>query len=100
MQPPDSERLKVLETKWETMIPNLATKTDLAQLETKLGERLSNIERDIAVIKTEVGHYATKAGLSELHANIQKDIRSQTWLIVLAVVLAQALPAVPASFAV
>lgn len=32
MDPPDKERLKVLETKWDAVIPTLATKTDIAAL--------------------------------------------------------------------
>lgn len=51
----------------------------------KTGERLGNIERDVAVMK------ATGATKEDLH----KELHSTTWKLVVAIVLAQLLPALP-----
>lgn len=60
----------------------------LAKLEglaEKTGDRLTNIERDLAVLK------ATSATKEDLH----REMHSTTWKLVGAIVLAQLLPALP-----
>lgn len=59
--------------------------TKLEALAEKMGERLSNIERDVAVMK------ATGATKEDLH----KELHATTWKLVGAIVLAQLLPALP-----
>lgn len=70
----------------------------------KLEESMNQVKIDLAVLSSEVSSFrteafrafATKEDLANLHVGLQKDIRSQTWLIIVVVVLAQALPAIPA----
>lgn len=55
----------------------------------KTGERLANIERDLAVLRAESTRYATK---EDLH----RELHGTTWKLVGAIILAQLLPAIPA----
>ncbi|WP_343625406.1 hypothetical protein [Roseateles puraquae] len=57
----------------------------LEALAEKTGERLVAIERDLAVIK------ATGVSKEDLH----KELHATTWKLVVAIVLAQLLPALP-----
>lgn len=68
------------------------TEARIAKLEAiaeKTGERLGNIERDIAVMRSESTRYATK---EDLH----RELHGQTMKLGAAIILAQLLPAIPA----
>jgi hypothetical protein len=61
--------------------------TKLELLAEKTSEKLTGIERDLAILKTEASHYATKADV----ANAKNSI--VMW-VVSAILLAQLLPSI------
>ncbi len=54
----------------------------LEQIAEKTADRLATIEQDIAVIKSSLLHYATKADISALAVAMHSDINAQTWKLV------------------
>lgn len=63
--------------------PTLETR--VAKLETlaeKTGERLGAIERDVAVLRTQSAHYATKEDIAALRGDVYKIVNEQTWKII------------------
>ena len=58
--------------------------TRVAKLEAlaeKTSERLGAIERDVAVLRTQSVHYATKEDIAALRGDVYKIVNEQTWKI-------------------
>ena len=66
------DRINRLETAFETVLPHLATKADLANFETVLPHLAT--KADLANFETALPHLATKADLARLETDLVKAI--------------------------
>lgn len=83
-EPPDNEGMEARLDKLEA----IAEKT---------GERLANIERDLAVMKVEATSFKAEAFRAfATKEDLHRELNGMTWKLGVAIILAQLLPAIPA----
>lgn len=90
-------RLTALETKWDTVIPTLATKADLNALEGRLQAQMTGVKADVANLKSEVGGLKAEFGqlkteVGNLKGEMHKGFADQQrWFVGVALALVAAM---------
>ncbi len=71
--------------------------TKLEAIAEKTGERLANIERDLAIMKGETTSFKAEAFRAfATKEDLHRELNGMTWKLGVAIILAQLLPAIPA----